>query len=342
MFLLRAINISDLEGFIELAFQTRSGITSLPKNRELLTKKVEKAIASFSKEIHQPYDELYLFILEDTLNHVVCGVSGIYSVTGKDIPNYYYLITHEPIEKEINNIKLPIRRQIKLIEHINGPSELCSLFLQPKYRNSGVGKLLSLGRLLFISCFKERFNHEVIACLRGVIDHKLKFMFWENIGRKFFDVDYEEMQEIIQNDKSLVSKILPHDPIYTLFLPRKIQNIIGQVHTHSLPAKNMLMQNGFNYTNEIDPFDGGPKLFCPIDELVPLQKSQVARVLNIKNIEEEKNYLICNNKINFRVTLGQIFDIQEDTVSVSSQVATLLQLNIGDQIRFFNLYERKI
>ncbi len=58
---------------------------------------------------------------------------------------------------------------------------------------------------------------------------------------------------------------MPKHPIDTHFLSQEAQDVIGQVHPQTAPARAVLEKEGFRYRNYIDIFDGGPTLECDID-----------------------------------------------------------------------------
>src|SRR6266567_967550 len=60
-----------------------------------------------------------------------------------------------------------------------GHSELCSLFVDARYRHGRNGPLLSKARLLFIAEFAQRFAPKIIAELRGKLGADGKSPFWE-------------------------------------------------------------------------------------------------------------------------------------------------------------------
>ena len=48
-------------------------------------------------------------------------------------------------------------------------AEVCTLFLDPDYRHSKNGNLLSKSRFLFLAQFPQRFETKIIAEMRGVV-----------------------------------------------------------------------------------------------------------------------------------------------------------------------------
>ena len=77
MYLLRQIEESDADQVYQLAMQAHAGVTSLPKNRELIQKKIERSLDSF-RHVQQKRMEglLFLFVLENLATNQLVGVSG--------------------------------------------------------------------------------------------------------------------------------------------------------------------------------------------------------------------------------------------------------------------------
>ena len=87
----RVIRHSDFEAYYALAKEAHLGFTTLPKDRELLKKRLEHAIDSFKKEVTKPNGEFYLFVAEEVVTHKVIGVSAISATTGDgDEPLFFF------------------------------------------------------------------------------------------------------------------------------------------------------------------------------------------------------------------------------------------------------------
>lgn len=336
MFVFRAIQDSDFNAFVQLAYSAQIGLTSLPKNKELLAIRMDKALESFGRDIWAPTNERYLFVIENTEDKKLGGVSGIDAKTGVNTPSYYYRLSNEEVSKVKYKELSPIPQQIlSIVNYQQGPSENVSLFLHRDYRKAGLGKLLSLSRLLFIASNRQRFEDIICASLRGVIiDNSSPF--WESLGRHFYDVNYEAAELIRQECPDFLQHIFPKYPIYVSLLPPDVQNIIGIPHPNSVPAYKMLTNLSFKYTLEIDPFDGGPKVSAQVDKVPFIHYSKLAKVEKLKNIENENHKaILCNNRCqNFRAVFGTVHRLTSGGISISRQAAEALHIDIGDNIRY--------
>ena len=76
-------------------------------------------------------------------------------------------------------------------------------------------------------------------------------------------------------------------------LPIEARNAIGKVGADTMPVKKMLEDAGFKYTNEVDPFDGGPHYRAKLNEIIPIKNkfSGIARA-NKDNIKTTKEMIV--------------------------------------------------
>lgn len=86
MMLFRSARNSDLDAIHDLAEQSGIGMTTLPKDKELLNRRLNWSSESFEAAINAPRHEYYLFVMEDLNTHKVIGTSAIEARTGGDAP----------------------------------------------------------------------------------------------------------------------------------------------------------------------------------------------------------------------------------------------------------------
>ncbi len=122
-------------------------------------------------------------------------------------------------------------------------------------------------------------------------------------------------------------------PIYVALLPKKVQRIIGKTHPDTRKALNMLKNEGFRLTGEVDIFAGGPKITCKTNEVRSIAESKLAVVERVGQLgPKAAAYLVSNIRIDFRCALAPIsFD---KGVSISEETAQVLQVEPGDWIRY--------
>ncbi|WP_133135182.1 arginine N-succinyltransferase [Legionella rowbothamii] len=334
MMLFRSALDSDLEAIHDLAEQSGIGMTTLPKDINLLKKRIDWSCASYKKKIVHPNSEYYLFVLENQKNKELVGVSAIEARIGHDTPFYSYKLSKRTrISRTLN-----IRSEYEVLSLVNdnqGRSEICTLFLSPKYRKDNNGLLLSKGRFIFMAQFPGRFAPIVIADMRGVSDKHGRSPFWDNVCSHFFQMSFAEADRLtLATDKQFIADLMPRNPIYVKLLSEEAQAVIGQPHPLTAPAMSILLKEGFRYNNYVDIFDGGPTLEVPLNEIKTVKLSRLVTVGSLSDEVSSSNYLLANAQLNFRATINTaLVNKEHNTCILSKKTADLLQVNRGDVVR---------
>ena len=333
--LIRPANPNDLDALLVLARESGPGMTNFNDNKLSMIEKLKQTAQSFAKNIDSPADEYYFFVLEDPQTSRIAGCCGIYSTVGIHRPFYSFRVlnlTHTSQEIEFYE---PVR-VLQMVEEHRGFAEIVSLFLTPDYRKDHNGKLLSRSRFLFMAEFRKRFPEFVIAEMRGCVDKDGQSAFWDSLGGHFFPMNFIEADQFnALGHFQFIADMMPKYPVYIRLLPENAQAMIGETHKHTVPALKMLEKEGFRNDGCVDVFDAGPVIKCPVDEINTARHSNTAIVTEITGISEQPDYLICNSKLeNFRLTRGQLLQGADNEVTLDQAAAALLQVNIGEQIRF--------
>ena len=188
MFTFRPIEQADLPALFALSEKSGTGLTSLPANAERLGSRIERSLASFAGKAASA-DACYVFVLIDGTTQGVVGISAIEAAVGLAEPWYnYHVGTQVHASRELG--VYTSAPTLFLSNDHTGNSELCSLFLDARYRHGKNGSLLAKARLLFIAEFADRFAPKIIAEMRGRLDADGKSPFWEGLGRHFFTIEY--------------------------------------------------------------------------------------------------------------------------------------------------------
>jgi len=335
MFVIRTIETKDLAAYQELAFNASLGITTLPKNKLLLEKKLQFSMESFQKKVTAPDHELYLFVLEDLSNNLVGGTCGIFSQSGTFSSPCFYDVVSEKLECPMLTAETRVLHPKK---YTNGASEVCGIFLKKEFRHSGLGKLLSFSRFLFIATFPHLFTSTIISSIRGWIDTSGNSPFWNSLGKHFLSISFKEIFPLLEAKKISYEDLLARYPIPLALLSQRARTVIGKPHHNSKAALKMLLKEGFQLSSEIDVLDGGPKLITQQDQIHTILKNKVARIGEItKKTVELTPYLICNQSKDFRVCYGNLCIQKNGTVSVPENLCEALRVGEGDAIRFLDL-----
>lgn len=324
MLVIRPVTSQDIRGVEHCAFTAGLGLTHLPKDSNLLKEKIGISIDSFAKNVTAPGPEEYLFVLSDSDSKAIGGTCGIYAQTGVHSPFFVFRIQDGAFT---------------LKSYQNGPSEVGSLYLLPEYRQGGMGRLLSLSRFLFIATHLERFESTILANMRGVIENN-RSIFWEGVNHPLLDVEFNKAMINRAAYEPLLLKALSHKPIKLADLPAEVQKVVGETHPHTKPAINMLLQEGFSQTQEIDWVDGGPILMAETAKLRTVQHNRVAAICEIGTLEAGSDYIVCNNRLNFRACYANLSCHADGSVTLSAEVAKALEVQPGDFIRYIDSPQR--
>lgn len=338
MMLFRCALESDIDQINFLAKNSGVGMTTLPKNKNLLSKRVLWSVNSYQKEVQQPEDEYYLFVLEDQQSNKIVGTSAIEARIGNSVPFYSYKVSKRT--RICHSLKIKNNYEVlSLVNDNQGHSELCTLFLMPEYRKHNNGLLLSKARFLFMAQAPQRFAPIIIAELRGMSDEKGQSPFWTHVGEHFFHMPFAKADALtLATNKQFIADLMPRNPIYVSLLPKEAQLVIGQPHPATLPAMNILLKEGFRYNKYIDIFDAGPTIEAPVNEIRSIKNSRVMKIKNICDELEAHPFLLANNQLDFRATTGNVqVNPQENTCTISKETADLLKLQCGDELRISSL-----
>jgi arginine N-succinyltransferase len=340
MVFVRPAAMSDVEALVDLAGLAGVGLTTLPKDRPLMARRVERSVATFSRLPERPGGESYLFVMEDAAARKVVGACGIVSKVGGFEPFYGYRIETQLFESKVIGVhkEVPI---LKLIEEHDGPCEIGSLFLHPDYRRGGSGRLLQLVRFLFIAEHPELFETTVISEIRGQLDERGRSPFWDALGRHFFGIDFAEADRLSIVNKKFIADLFPDHPIYIPLLPAAAQAVIGQPHADSARAVKNLEAEGFRFNDTVDIFDAGPVMSCPRDEIRTVRASRRAVVAGIADQlpADAAEHMMGTTTAHFRACKGPAVAPRRDGgATISSECAAALEVKVGDPIRIVELY----
>jgi len=337
MHVVRPVELTDLDRLLELAELTSFGLTTLPDDRDLLEKRIKGSLRSFQHlDDDEPGGESYLFVMEEMEAKLTQGTSGLVSKVGGFEPFYLYRIETSVHDSRMLNVRKEIQ-VLHLEEDHDGPCEIGSLFLHPDARKEGNGRVLSLSRFLFMAEYPRLFDPEVIAEMRGVIDEQGHSPFWDALGKHFFDLEFPKADYLSIVNKSFIGDLMPRYPIYIPLLPTEAQEVIGEVHELTRPARKLLESEGFQFENCVDIFEGGPMLHCSRDRIRTVRESRVGKVTSIHNrFEEEPELLLSSRSGGFRACKGRI-RIHEEGLEIGTDAAVALKVSIGDAVRYVSL-----
>ncbi|WP_437191983.1 arginine N-succinyltransferase [Planctomicrobium sp. SH527] len=337
MFVIRPVQLADLNHLLELSELTSFGLTTLPKDRNLLEKRINESLRSFRNlDRDSPSGDAFLFVIEDLASRKVRGTCGIISKVGGFEPFYAYRIETSVHDSRMLNVKKEIPVLHLEMTH-NGPSEIGSLFLHPDARHGGNGRALSLSRFLFMAEYPKLVDANVLAEMRGVIDDQGRSPFWDALGKFFFDLEFPKADYLSIVNKEFIGDLMPRYPIYIPLLPKEAQAVIGEVHELTRPARRLLETEGFVYKKFVDIFEAGPMLHCPTSQIRSVSESRRGIVTAIHNqVSNETDYLISSLADGFRACCGTLHAM-DTGIELDTEAAIALKVSIGDPIRYVTL-----
>ena len=340
MLVVRAITADDLDALIDMAGQVGSGMTTLKPDRKMLGDRVAVAVESFAETI-APEKRDYMFVMEDTTNGRLAGICAIKGAVGLDEPFYNYRIgtlVHSSRELDV----FSRMDTLYLSNDLTGSTELCSLFLHPDYRIGNNGKWLSKSRFLFIAQFPHLFTEKLIAEMRGYQAEDGSSPFYEGLGRHFFKMDFNHVDDLTaMGKKSFIAELMPRQPMYVAYLPEDAQGVIGKVHRSTAPARKLLEAEGMHSEGYVDIFDAGPVLQARVSELRAMRDSTLA-VADAAAVSGDTEPLLVSSTVlkDFRMIVTNANPVAGKIALTASEL-DLLHCQSGDTIRTLSLNVRK-
>lgn len=221
----------------------------------------------------------------------------------------------------------------------SGPTEIGGLIIQPSYRGHAErpGKFLSFVRFHFIGLYRQLFADRVLAEMMAPVTADGDNIFWDAFGRKFIPVKFAEADRFCQHNRAFIPELLPKEEIYLSLFPLEVQNAVGVVSRETIPARRLLESLGFRYRGFVDPFDGGPHLDAPTDEIpmvrdtrrVELGKATTPDKCNMTAIVS-----VLSRERGFRATQVNVEVYGENQIRMTAGVMAALGVKPGMQVGY--------
>ena len=300
MYLIRRAKLDDVSTLLKLARMVY--FINLPPDKDIIAEKIRRSTSSFLAAAEHPDDggnespsgagsahaskrrrpeaavreksasansPIFMFCIEDVQTGNCLGTSSIISkMGGPGHPNLsLQMRSREFFSRDLQQGVKHITAQLHLDE--TSPTEIGGLILQPSMRGhpQKIGKQLSIARFHFVGLYRRWFSDRVIAEMMGPITPDGNNTLWEYFGRRFINLSYAEADKFCQYSREFMTSLLPREEIYLTLLPPEARALIGQVGADTQPARRMLEEIGFKAHDKVDPFDGGPQLECPTDDI---------------------------------------------------------------------------
>jgi arginine N-succinyltransferase len=210
------------------------------------------------------------------------------------------------------------------------------------YRIGNTGKWLSKCRFLFIAQFPHLFTAKMIAEMRGYQEEDGRSPFYEGLGRHFFKMDFNHVDNLTaMGKKSFIAELMPRQPLYVEYLPQDAREVIGKVHTSTAPARRLLEQEGMHYEGYVDIFDAGPVLQGRVSELRAVRDSTLTLAEEAVPQPGDEPTLVSNTVLqDFRMIVATATP-SNGRIALSHDELALLHCHGGEQVRTLSLNARK-
>ncbi len=329
-FIVRNARLEDLSQLFDLARQFT--LLNLPADKSILSRKLEKSMASFNGDLPKEEAE-YLFVLEDVENSFVAGSGMILAKNGTpQSPNYSFKILKK--ERFSRDLGVGFIHQIlRLYANTDGPTEFGGLVLDRGYRRrpEKLGRVISLSRFGYVALNEDRFENEAHAELAPPLTDEGRSEFWESLGRRFTGMPYKEADQISSQNNQFIQSLFPEEDIYLCLLDSKARLVLGRVGEETQPALHLLNKIGFKYKEEVDPFDGGPHLGCPMRDVSIVKKG---RMLKAKRRDVAFRGMalaaVCRD-LQYRCVCTA-YNVTGEEITLPEQAWSLLELSEGEEV----------
>ena len=338
-FKLRSVELRDIEDLFELS--KLYTFINLPSNVDIITDKVNSSLKSFKKPSEDLSKNHYIFVLEDLETSKVIGCSMIHAQHGtEEEPHFYLKVSQENKFSATINTGF-IHGTLKLGHDINGPTEIGGLILNPTYRGSDqkLGKQLSFIRFLYMGLNQKRFKSVIHSELMPPFDSEGRSPLWEAIGRRFLNMEYQDADILSRKNKEFILSLFPKGTIYETLLPIDARNAVGKVGKDTQPVKRMLESVGFKYTNEVDPFDGGPHFRAKLKNISIVKEISKTKIKFSTADKGELSFLVTPLKASESSFVGFYCkgQISKDSIMINKEYKYILNELDDDQVNYTKL-----
>ncbi len=335
MLLLRDVTKSDLPGLKRLAAVLNT--MNLPNDESALTALIDKSVRSFAGRVKNPFEREYLFVLEDVRNDLIIGTSMIIAQHGtREAPHIFFDVS----EREHYSASLDVHQKHPVLSigyNYEGPTEIGGLVVDPPYRSGPEkpGKQLSYVRFLFIGAHRKLFRQKILAELLPPLMPDGRSHLWEAIGAKFTGLTYQQADLLSRKNKEFIKELFPPVDLYATLLPKKAQEVLGEVGQETSGVRRMLERIGFRYVERIDPFDGGPHFEARADDITLMRRFRTAKV-HPEDLELQADEMLVSverpsGKNRFRAVRCQV-RLDDRTAMLPAKAKELLQIEPGMKV----------
>jgi arginine N-succinyltransferase len=309
---------------------------NLPHDRDVITGILDRSEKSFAGEVSAA-DSEFVFVLEDLDTKTIIGTSMIYAQHGtKRAPHIFFRVENDE-RYSVTLDRYFVHQTLRIGYNYNGPTEIGGLILLPQYRHNEhtLGKVLSYVRFLFMRMHRPVFRDKVISELLPPLEADGTSKLWEALGRRFTGLTYQEADRLSKDNKEFIHALFPDDPIHTELLSDDVRALIGQVGEETRAVERMLRKIGFDYAQQIDPFDGGPHFIASTDSISVVRDAVEVEVQAEAGGERRWAIIGCekaSTKPQFRAIGALVAHHADGAVGLSDEARARLGVEIGHKV----------
>jgi arginine N-succinyltransferase len=320
-----------------LAVAEHLDTVNLPADRGLIEKILERSERSFAGDV-PVVDREFLFVLEDLSKQRIIGTSMIYAQHGtRRAPHIFFRVENDE-RYSVTLDKHFVHQTLRIGYNYDGPTEIGGLILLPEYRRNpdALGKGLSYVRFVFIRMHREMFRANVLSELLPPLEPDGTSRLWEALGRKFTGLTYQEADHLSKDNKEFIHALFPDDPIHTELLPDDVRAMIGQVGEETKGVERMLRRIGFEYWDQIDPFDGGPHFVAKTDDVAIVKGAKQVAVRTVGDADGERPWSILALegavRPQFRAISARVIPMEDGAVGITDDARKRLGVEDGQSV----------
>jgi arginine N-succinyltransferase len=117
-------------------------------------------------------------------------------------------------------------------------------------------------------------------------------------------------------------------------MPEEVQAVIGEVGPATRGVEKILRRIGFEYANQIDPFDGGPHFVARTDEVTLVRDAHTARVVDARADAPRERWSVVASEpapAAFRATATFGASTAEH-IHLTADERAALEVSVGDTV----------
>jgi arginine N-succinyltransferase len=321
-----------------LAVAEHLDTVNLPADRGHIESILERSEKSFAEAV-PIHEREFLFVLEDLGNRRIIGTSMIHAQHGtKRAPHIFYRVENDE-RYSVTLERYFVHPTLRIGYNYDGPTEIGGLILLPEYRRNSesLGKALSYVRFLYIRMHRPWFRNSVLSELLPPLEPDGTSRLWEALGRKFTGLSYQEADLRSKDNKEFIQALFPDDPIHTELLPDDVRTIIGQVGPDTKAVERLLRRIGFDYANQIDPFDGGPHFVARTDDIALVRDAKEMVVTTVEHADGERPWAVLAVEIaaarpTFRALGARVIPMGGNAIGITNDARRRLAVEDGQRV----------